>query len=191
MRKKHRPTRAPFDLGAMPSPQIMHTVDAGRVDASPRTVFDVVRDVKRWPEYLSHYRWVRIHQSTTDGGGVVEMSANRPFGIFNWPTWWLSHMQVVEVPYLAVRFVHVRGITRGMEVEWRFDPAESGGTNVILVHSWRGPRWPLIGGLAAAIVIGPVFIHGIAQRTLRGLARVATKADGRKNGYVRLGEPIR
>ena len=40
-----------------------------------------------------------------------------------------------------------------------------------IVHEWTGPRWPLIGSAAAAWVIGPVFIHGIASRTLAGIRR--------------------
>jgi hypothetical protein len=46
-----------------------------------------------------------------------------------------------------------------------------GGTDVTIVHDWTGPRWPLIGGPAARWVIGPVFIHGIASRTLAGIRR--------------------
>jgi len=38
---------------------------------------------------------------------------------------------------------------------------------------WDGPDWPLIGPAAALGVIGPVFVHGIASRTLAGLARAA------------------
>ena len=41
-----------------------------------------------------------------------------------------------------------------------------------------GPRWPLIGVFAATIVIGPIFVHGIASRTLEGLARVAEGTAG-------------
>ncbi|CAN5714791.1 hypothetical protein BH23GEM1_BH23GEM1_07820 [soil metagenome] len=44
-----------------------------------------------------------------------------------------------------------------------------------IVHAWDGPRWPLIGVYAAQVVIGPVFVHGIASRTLAGLARVAER----------------
>ena len=39
------------------------------------------------------------------------------------------------------------------------------------MHQWSGPRWPLIGRAAAELVIGPVFIHGIASRTLAGIKR--------------------
>jgi hypothetical protein len=43
------------------------------------------------------------------------------------------------------------------------------------VHVWNGPAWPLIGEMAARGVIGPVFVHGIAARTLAGLARAAER----------------
>lgn len=61
-----------------------------------------------------------------------------------------------------------------MDVEWSFEPVPDG-TRVRIVHAWDGPRWPLIGVLAARAVIGPVFIHGIASRTLAGLARIAER----------------
>jgi hypothetical protein len=40
---------------------------------------------------------------------------------------------------------------------------------------WDGPAWPVIGPFAATNVIGPVFVHGIASRTLAGLGAVAEK----------------
>jgi hypothetical protein len=103
------------------------------------------------------------------------MSANRPFGPLDWPTWWLSEMELRPpgraVPP-AIRFRHVRGITRGMDVEWSFTPV-SAGTHVRILHVWNGPSWPLIHTVAATAVIGPIFIHGIASRTLAGLAHAA------------------
>jgi len=50
------------------------------------------------------------------------------------------------------------------------------GTVVTIVHEWPGPAWPLIGRLAANLVIGPVFIHGIASRTLAGIKRASEGA---------------
>jgi hypothetical protein len=47
---------------------------------------------------------------------------------------------------------------------------------VRIVHSWDGPRWPLIGIFAATTVIGPLFVHGIASRTLAGLGAAAARA---------------
>ena len=167
------PVRAPFDLGPMPVHRAMVTTDAAVVRAPPRAVFDAVRDVARWPEHLTHYRFVRFRVRDGTGGGVVEMSANRPFGVFDWPTWWLSEMQV-DAGRPAIRFRHIGGVTTGMDVEWAFVP-HAEGTAVTLLHAWNGPRWPLVGGFAAVAVIGPVFIHGIASRTLAGLARVAER----------------
>lgn len=152
----------------------MRVLDELVVRSPMGRIFALARDVEQWPVHLPHYRFVRFNSRTSDGGGVVEMSANRPFGAFDWPTWWRSDMQVIEdAP--AVRFRHVGGITKGMDVEWSFE-ATSVGTHVRVLHVWNGPSWPLIGEMAATWVIGPVFVHGIASRTLAGLARVAEAA---------------
>lgn len=167
--------RAPFDLGPMPIASAMQTLDERIVRADLRTMFTVAAAVEQWPAYLAHYRFVRFRERAADGGGIVEMSANRPFGLANWPTWWLSEMQVNhQAP--SVRFRHIGGMTKGMDVEWSFAPTADGGTHVRLLHVWDGPRWPFIGVFAATQVIGPVFVHGIASRTLEGLARSVEQA---------------
>jgi ribosome-associated toxin RatA of RatAB toxin-antitoxin module len=157
----------------------MITIDRRTVNAPLATVFETARNVERWPEWLPHYRWVRFHERR-DGGGVVEMAAFRPFGLFSWPTWWVSEMSVEESAP-RIRFRHVRGITRGMDVAWDF-AAGPGGVEVVITHVWEGPRWPLVGRLAANLVIGPVFIHGIASRTLAGIARRAEAIQSRTGG---------
>jgi ribosome-associated toxin RatA of RatAB toxin-antitoxin module len=159
----------------MPTGLAMSTTDAAVVRAPLRRTFEIVADVLNWPRHLAHYRFVKFRESDGAGGGIVEMAANRPFGVADWPTWWLSEMQVVQ-SRPAIRFRHIGGVTSGMDVEWAFDPHPQG-TAVRLIHVWNGPRWPLIGTFAAVAVIGPVFIHGIASRTLAGLARVA-EAEG-------------
>ena len=165
------PLRAPLRLGPMPTRRAMRTLDEGLCRTDVAAIFRLVADVEEWPRHLAHYRWVTMRDRTTDGGGVVEMSACRPFGPLNWPTWWLSHMSVDhDAP--AVRFRHIGGITSGMDVEWTFT-AVSGGTRVTLLHLWDGPPWPVIRTVAAVGVIGPLFIHGIASRTMAGLIRAA------------------
>jgi len=161
-------------LGDMPLGRAMETVDERLVRAPLRTIFALARDVEQWPAHLAHYRWVRFGERDGRGGGVVEMAAWRPFGLFRWPTWWRSIMEVDDVRP-AVRFRHVGGITKGMDVEWTFEP-RGAGTHVRIVHAWDGPRWPVIGVFAATAVIGPVFVHGIASRTLAGLAAAAERA---------------
>jgi hypothetical protein len=146
----------------------MRTVDSLRMKAPVERVFRVAMDVEHWPGLLSHYRWVRMLERRADGG-VVEMAAWRQFGWFNYPTWWVSEMWVDSVAP-AVRYRHLRGITAGMDVVWRLEKVQ-GGTEVTIVHEWSGPRWPVLGPAAATWVIGPVFIHAIASRTLAGIAR--------------------
>ena len=169
--------RVAYELGPMPDGRLMRTVDERTVRAPLPVMFDLARRVDQWPEHLRHYRYVRYTERAPDGGGVVEMSAYRPFGPFRWPTWWVSEMAVLHAGARPlIRFRHIGGITTGMDVEWSFEPAAAGGgVHVRIVHVWDGPAWPLIGRLAATRVIGPVFVHGIASRTLAGLAAAAER----------------
>jgi hypothetical protein len=146
----------------------MRTVDTIAIEAPAPRVFEAASRVERWPELLAHYRWVRMLEPR-DQGGVVEMAAWRPFGPLRWPTWWVSAMEI-DPDRLQVRYRHIRGITTGMAVVWQLIPAGDR-TRVELVHEWDGPRWPLVRRPAASWVIGPVFVHGIASRTLAGLKR--------------------
>jgi uncharacterized membrane protein len=145
----------------------MHTVDQVTIQAPVERVFRAAVDVERWPSLLRHYRWVKMVDRQNDGG-LVEMAAWRPFGVLNYPTWWVSEMRV-DQSALAVHYRHVRGITTGMRVLWQLHPSKAG-TQVTVVHDWSGPPWPL-GSAVARWIIGPVFVHGIASRTLAGIAR--------------------
>lgn len=172
--------RPPLDLGALPSGRAMVVVDEGMVHAPLRTIFALARDVERWPELLPHYRYVRFVERARDGGGIVDMSANRPFGVFAWPTFWRSEMQVIdEGPGTfgpLIRYRHIGGVTTGMDVAWEFAETR-GGTHVRIVHVWDGLPVPLVGSVAATTIIGPIFVHGIAARTLAGLAAAAERQE--------------
>jgi uncharacterized membrane protein len=146
----------------------MRTLDRTHMRAPVERCFTAATEVERWPELLSHYRWVRMLERRPDGG-LVEMAAWRPFGPVGYPTWWVSEMRVDRATP-AVHYRHIRGITAGMDVVWQFVP-DSAGTEVSIVHEWSGPAWPLISKPAAELVIGPVFVHGIASRTLAGIKR--------------------
>ena len=60
------------------------------MNAPLATMFALAADVLQWPLHLSHYRFVRFDERRADGGGTVAMSANRPFGAIDWPTFWTS-----------------------------------------------------------------------------------------------------
>ena len=150
----------------------MITIDEQFVRAPADVCFRIAADVEKWPAILPHYRWVRFRDKHKFGHGVVEMAAFRPFpaGI-KYPTWWVSEMRSApDEP--AVYYKHVDGITRGMDVKWEFNRRGSD-TFIRLFHTWDGPAWPLISGIAANLVIGPHFVSAIAQRTLAGVARAA------------------
>lgn len=168
----------------------MIRIDERVSHAPPDLLFRAAADVERWPDILPHYRWVRFRERERFGHGVVEMAAWRDFiGPIRYPTWWVSEMESdAAVP--VVRYRHIDGITRRMDVSWEFLPHESG-TLVRVTHEWQGPAWPLIGRFAALYVIGPHFVSVIARRTLAGVCAEAerqaasapgTRADGDRHG---------
>ena len=171
---------APIDLGPMPIGRSMTTVDERLVHAPLSRIFALAADVERWPSLLPHYRYVRFLEHRADGGGIVDMSASRPFGLLHWPTWWRSTMRVHPpggTGWPRVRFTHIGGVTRGMDVEWSF--TEAGADTVVrIVHVWDGLDVPVVGEAIANLIIGPVFVHGIASRTLEGLGRAAERHTG-------------
>src|SRR2546426_559463 len=88
----------------------MHTVDQIAIGAPMDRVFQIASDVERWPEILSHYRWVRFLDRHASGG-TVEMAACRPFGALRYPVWWVSEM-TVDGPAREIRYRPVRGIAQ-------------------------------------------------------------------------------
>lgn len=146
----------------------MRTVDRQWMRAGPDVVYRAAARVEHWPALLPHYR--RVHVRERRGEAViVEMAAWRPFGPVRYPTWWVSEMRLEPGDH-RIRYHHIEGITRGMDVRWEIEE-RTGGSEVTIIHEWSGPDWPLVGATAANWVIGPVFIHGIASRTLAGIAK--------------------
>lgn len=152
----------------------MYTVDELDMAAPLEQCFRAAADVERWPERLPHYRRVRFQRRDGFGTGRVEMAARRDFGPLPYPVWWVSEMSLDEARP-AVIYHHVAGVTRGMDVEWSFQDVGAATTRVRIVHDWpAGPAWPLppvARRWVAGLVIGPVFIHHVAGRTLAGIRR--------------------
>ena len=137
----------------------MHSELTTWISAPPDAVFPLVADIARWPEHLPHYLYVRI-LSRSGSETVAAMSARR--GLI--PVFW-GAVQSVDRSARRIRFRHVRGITRGMEVLWTLDE-EDGGTRATVAHD-LDLAWPLIGPWFARHVIEAGFIRPIASRTLR------------------------
>lgn len=137
------------------------------IDAPYERIFALAADVERWPQILPHYRYVRP-MPDPNGERRFAMGARRgPIPV----TW-----EAIQRPMRnerRIEFVHTGGVTRGMEVAWRFEPRD-GQVDVSIEHR-LDLRWPLIGELVARTIIGPQFIEAIAGRTLR---RIKALAEG-------------
>lgn len=139
------------------------------VNAPYERIFDLAARVERWPQLLPHYRYVR-RLPAADEERRFAMGARRG----RIPVRWEATQRPLR-DERRIEFTHTGGLTRGMQVAWRFEPRD-GGWEVSIEHRLRLP-WPLIGGFAADHVIGPHFIDAIAGRTLR---RVKALAEGQQ-----------
>lgn len=137
--------------------------------APAHTIYRLAAEVERWPELLPHYRWVTLLERNGNRK-LVEMAASRD-GI---PVRWQA-LQELDPETPVIRFRHVKGVTRGMEVVWKFQERD-GGTLVTIYHELN-LRWPLIGNVVAERIIGPQFVANIAGKTLRCIKALA-EAEG-------------
>jgi aromatase len=139
----------------------VHTTIHIEVAAPAALVFDLARHVDRWDRVLPHYARSRVIDRRPDGSLIVDFVARRPLitmlGI-GLPVTWRSRTWN-EPEHRQLRFVHVAGATRGMDVTWRIEPTP-GGCRVSIDHDFR-PRLP---GFAA--VVDRWFTRPIAGRTL-------------------------
>ena len=138
------------------------------VEAPGRLVFDLARDVERWPDLLPHYLRVGVRRRDPDGSRVAEMVALRrlpgPLGL-GIPVAWRARTWAEE-DALRLRFRHVGGATRGMDVTWRIEPTAAG-CRVTIEHDFR-PRLAVW-----APVVDRLFVRPIAGRTLASFKSIA------------------
>ncbi len=148
----------------------MHIANSVFIAAPARRIYDLAAPVERWPALLPHYRWVKVLEERANTR-LVEMACWRDAIPLRWTA--LEELQP-DVPRL--RFLHVAGITRGMEVAWEFVPVAEG-TEVRIDHELQ-LGWPVIGPAAARRIIGPLFISDVAGKTLQCMKRLAESSDG-------------
>lgn len=145
----------------------MHTSISIDVAAPADLVFRLARDPLRWPSLLPHY--MRARPVSRSGKFLVcDFVARRPLvpilGI-GLPVAWRSRTWA-EPDRLRLRFRHVGGATRGMDVTWRIEPIAPG-CRVTIEHDFQ----PRIG--AWARFVDRAFTKPIARRTLRGFKALA------------------
>lgn len=146
----------------------MRSTTAIDVAARPQLVFDLARDVERWPSLLPHYVAVRVERRDPDGAVVARFVARRDvvraLGI-GLPVAWRSRTWS-EPATLGLRFRHIGGATHGMEVAWRIEPTDRG-CRVSIEHDFR-PRFR-----PWAAIADRLFVRPIASRTLASFKAIA------------------
>lgn len=147
----------------------MQTTNQIEIAAPPEAVFALAAATERWAEILPHYRRVRRLRGD-DRTKVVEMAAVRDFGPVRWPVRWTA-AQHNDPDALRITFKHMRGISRGMDVEWRLTRVPQG-THVRIWHEFNS-NLPLVGGFFAHRIVGQLFVSNIAGKTLRRIRQLA------------------
>jgi ribosome-associated toxin RatA of RatAB toxin-antitoxin module len=142
------------------------------IAAPPDLVFRLARDVTRWERLLPHYARSRAVGRDPDGTLVCTFVARRPvIGILGLgvPVTWRSRTWS-EPETRRLRFVHVAGATRGMDVTWTIEPSPTG-TRVDIGHELRRRiAIPVVGSFVGEVLfpelVDRVFTRAIAGRTL-------------------------
>src|SRR5205085_2046937 len=152
----------------------MRTTNKIAIRADLQTIFDLAARIEDWGDLLPHYRYVRVLRC--DGNRKrVRMSAWRDFVPVTW-----TAIQTVE-PGSGdepgrITFRHIKGLVRGMEVEWWFLPRpERGDTLVGISHRLDKPPFPtsILGERLVNRVVGKGFIGYIAGKTLKRIKELA------------------
>lgn len=154
----------------------MHSEIAVDIDAPAAVVFALASDVSRWETLLPHYVRSRTLERDARGRAVVRFIAMRPLvpvlGL-GLPVIWVSRTWN-EPASLRLRFEHVAGATRGMDVTWRIEEARgvTGGCRVSIEHEFS-PRLP-----GFARFVDRIFTRPIAGRTLATFKALAEAIEG-------------
>ena len=135
------------------------TATSIEIAADPQAIFRLASATQRWPELLPHYRRVRVLE-TRGATRVVEMAAKR-----DWiPISWVAE-QTDDPARPHIGFRHIRGWTRGMEVEWIFEPSGTS-TRVTIAHRLQF-RFPFAAEWLGEHVVAGFFIDYVARRAWR------------------------
>jgi ribosome-associated toxin RatA of RatAB toxin-antitoxin module len=139
----------------------MRTTIGIDIDAPPELVFDLARDVTRWERLLPHYTRSRAVGRAADGTTICAFVAQRalvPMVGLGLPVAWRSRTWS-EPASRRLRFVHVAGVTRGMDVTWTIEPAATG-TRVEIAHEFER-RLPIPG---LGVILGDGLLPEIVDR---------------------------
>ncbi len=120
----------------------MKTSDSLVIRSSYRRIFELAANVEEWGRILPHYRYVNVLKQ--DGNRkLVRMSAWREFIPVTWSAIETIYPGTEALPG-SIRFHHVRGVVRGMDVEWSFQVREAQGDVLVTIsHDLSAPPFPV------------------------------------------------
>jgi ribosome-associated toxin RatA of RatAB toxin-antitoxin module len=154
----------------------MRTSVAIDIAAPPELVFQLARDVERWPRLLPHYLRVRVQARHPDGARTAQMVAIRrvvPAIGLGIPVAWRARTWSEDATR-SLRFRHLGGATAGMDVTWRIEPTPAG-SHVTIEHDFAAAP------AAWAAVIDRLFVRPIAARTLATFKAIAEAVGERSD----------
>lgn len=137
------------------------------IAAPAARIYALASATERWPQILPHYRYVRVLAA---GGPARTVAMGARWGPF--PLAWVAEQTNDDAgPHIG--FHHVAGPTRGMDVEWRFEPFERG-TRVTIEHRLAF-RFPVAASWLERHVVSGLVIHGVASQTLACMKALAER----------------
>lgn len=146
----------------------MRTSNTVTIRGPIESVFRYAAEVERWPEILPHYRSVEVIEPG-ERERVVRMRCVREFGPVKWPCRWLARQEVHPEEH-RILYRHLRGPAKGMFVEWALREGPEG-VRTTIYHELRvGP--PILGRIYSDLLVGPLFVHAIAGKTLATIKRL-------------------
>jgi len=137
------------------------------IAAPAAVVYRLGSETIGWPGILPHYRYVRILE---ERGAVLVVAMSAWRDIF--PVAWVAE-QTNDAVTPRISFRHVRGWTRGMDVDWIFEPIR-GGTRVTIEHRLTF-RFPVAAAWLGKHLVSGYFIDGIASKTLARIKALAER----------------
>ena len=148
-------------------------------------IYQLAADIQDWPAWLPHYQYMRILEQS-DAHKVADFGAVRRFGLFEvfandsdtglaaqryrigfaFPCRWRARQELFPND-MRITYKHIRGITRGMWVEWRLE--ERGDHVHVTIDHELNYAVPLLGPFFAKYIVGKLFVHAVAGKTLQCL----------------------
>jgi ribosome-associated toxin RatA of RatAB toxin-antitoxin module len=153
---------------------MMKTSNQIEIKGDLQRIFDLASKVEDWGHLLPHYRYVNVLHA--EGRRKwLRMSAWRNFIPVTW-----TAVQTVEPGQDGrpgrIVFHHIRGMVRGMDVEWWFQPRPGRGDVLVGIRHELG-RLPfptrILGARLTELIVGKGFIGYIAGKTLRRIKELA------------------